>query len=189
MGGRERPRKNAIPGAASRRTTPPPSHLASAEASKECTRKEPALVLTSSSSSLLFYLSSVSSSSLEAKTNFHGNGRNQFGVRQREKTRASALCGAAEKGQSLAAELAERGRKWFNMGEASIHPSIRSVGIQSEWACVQNCSALHDDYYAAKIHRGSERTNERTSMCDNVVRLSLTQPVRREKESTRLLNR
>ena len=161
MGGRERPRKNAIPGAASRRTTPPPSHLASAEASKECTRKEPALLLTSSSSSLLFYLSSVSSSSLEAKTNFHGNGRNQFGVRQREKTRASALCGAAEKGQSLAAELAERGRKWFNMGEASIHPSVPSAFKSNGRVCkiVPRCMTIITQ--RRYTERANEQTNER----------------------------
>ena len=97
------------------------------------------LALTSSSSaSIPAWVSS--SSPLEAKTNFHGNGRNQFGVRHREKTRAhdgtseggreGALCGAAEKGQSLAGTMPRQPARreesaWESGSTWERHPSIR----------------------------------------------------------------
>ena len=119
-----------------RRTSPEPA------ASKECTRtrKEPALArslaLTSSSSTASIPTWVSSSSPLEAKTNFHGNGRNQFGVRHREKTRAhdgtsergreGALCGAAEKGQSLAGTMPRQPARREESGSTwERHPSIR----------------------------------------------------------------
>ena len=95
------------------------------------------LALTSSSSTASIP-TWVSSSPLEAKTNFHGNGRNQFGVRHREKTRAhdgtseggreGALCGAAEKGQSLAGTMPRQPARREESGSTwERHPSIHSA--------------------------------------------------------------
>ena len=157
-----------------RRTSP------KSAASKECTRtrKEPALALTSSfSSSSASVPTWVSSSPLEAKTNFHGNGRNQFGVRHREKTRAHD--GASERGRRRAPFVerqkkanhsqapcpdseAESGSTWERHPSIRPSASVHSVGVQAEWACVRNRSSLHDDYYAAKIRRqATERMRER----------------------------
>ena len=111
----------------------------------------------------------VSSSPLEAKTNFHGNGRNQFGVRHREKTRAHD--GTSERGRAPFVERQKKanhsqapcpdsqrgGRKVVQHGRG-IHP----FGVQAEWACVRNRSSLHDNYYAAEIRRqATERMKER----------------------------
>ena len=119
-----------------------PSHFARAGGGLEGVHPNPkgtrarSLALTSSSSSSASIPTWVSSSPLEAKTNFHGNGRNQFGVRHREKTRAhdgtseggreGALCGAAEKGQSLAGTMPRQPARREESGSTwERHPSIR----------------------------------------------------------------